>query len=156
MVQAIATKAFSAVSSAHTAVYGFSLERTNTERPRDRFDTQISTGDVRRAIPSYPMAPPEVFPNKTFPDTLTSRVGLFVQDEIKLPGERLVLIPGLRYTRYEMDPRPDALLNGSGDIADYGGYGVAKVKMHDTSFNLGHGYATVPNPDLRARIQSRA
>lgn len=185
VLQANLTKAFAAASSAHTVVYGFSLERTDTERPRDRFDMQVSTGEVTRAIPSYPMAPPEVFPNKTFPDTLTSRIGLFVQDEIKLPGDRLVLIPGLRYTRYEMDPTPDALLNGSGDIADYGGYSVVAVEEHDTSFNLGmlyslntelsffaqysqgfrppnfdesnqafvnlgHGYATIPNPDLRA------
>lgn len=185
VLQANLTKAFAAASSAHTVVYGFSLERTDTERPRDRFDMQVATGEVTRAIPSYPMAPPEVFPNKTFPDTLTSRLGLFVQDEIRLPGDRLVLIPGLRYTRYEMDPSPDALLNGSGDIADYGGYSVVAVEEHDTSFNLGmlyslnaelslfaqysqgfrppnfdesnqafvnlgHGYATIPNPGLRA------
>lgn len=184
-VQFVVSKAFGTRSSEHVAIYGFTMERTRTERPRDRCDTEIATGRVSCAIPSFPFASPEVFPNKTFPDTHTTRTGFFVQDEITLSGGRIKLIPGARYNRYEMDPRPDALLNGSGNIADYGGFSVSAMKANETSLNLGalyelseeltffaqfsegfrppnfdesnqafvnlgHGYATIPNPNLRA------
>jgi len=181
----VAGKGLQLAGAAHALIYGLSLEHTDTERPRYRCDTETTGGQVSCAIPSFPFAAPEVFPNKTFPDTRTTRQALFLQDEITLADGRLTLIPGLRYTRYEMDPRPDALLNGSGDIADYGGFSVSAVEEHDTSFNLGavydpgaglsvfaqysegfrppnfdesnqafvnlgHGYATIPNPALRA------
>jgi hemoglobin/transferrin/lactoferrin receptor protein len=181
----VADKSFGMAGSEHAAVYGLSYERTDTERPRARCDRETATGFTSCAIPSYPFAAPEIFPNKTFPDTRTTRVGVFLQDEITLPGGRLVLIPGVRYNSYRMDPHPDALLNGSGNIADYGGFSVSAVTEHDTSLNAGllydlteqlslfaqyaegfrppnfdesnqafvnlaHGYATIPNPALRA------
>jgi hemoglobin/transferrin/lactoferrin receptor protein len=179
------SKNFTLGSTENSSIYGITRETTDTERPRDRCDTAVATGAVSCAIPSYPMAPPEVFPNKTFPDTRTTRTGVFWQNEIAFAGERLVLIPGVRYDRYQMDPRPDALLNGSGDISEFGGFNVSEVDEREVSMNvgmlyalneqvslfaqyaegfrppnfnesnqafvnLGHGYATVPNPDLRA------
>lgn len=181
----IATKSLALASSDHDLVYGFSYEHTDTERPRDRFDTEISTGAISHAIPSYPMAPPEVFPNKTFPDTRTVRSGVFIQDEISLMDENLIVIPGLRYDRYQMDPRTEDLFTGTGDISDWGGFEISKFDENNVSYNLGaiyrlsgrltgfaqyaegfrppnfdeanqafvnlgHGYATVPNPDLKA------
>ncbi len=177
------TKAFSQGTLQHAMVYGMHLDETQTQRPRQRCDTQVSTGTLRCAIPSYPFAPPEVFPNKTFPDTTTTRAGLYWQDEIRLGDSGLTLIPGLRHDRYQMDPHPDALLNGGGDISRFGGFDVVAVDeehlsltlgllyaLNDAStvfaqyaegyrppnfdesnqafVNLGHGYATVPNPAL--------
>ena len=181
----IADKNLSLADATHDVVYGISYEHTDTGRPRDRFDTELSTGAVSRAIPSYPMAPPEIFPNKTFPDTRTVRSGVFLQDEISLMGENLIVIPGVRYDRYQMDPRTDALFTGTGDISDWGGFQISQVDASNVSYNLGaiyrlntnlttfaqyaegfrppnfdeanqafvnlgHGYATVPNPDLEA------
>ncbi len=181
----VASKRLSLINSNHDLVYGLSYERTDTERPRDRFDTELSTGAVSYAIPSYPMAPPEVFPNKTFPDTRTVRSGVFIQNEISLMDENLIVIPGLRYDRYQMDPRNDDLFTGTGDISDWGGFEISKFDENNVSYNLGaiyringrlsgfaqyaegfrppnfdeanqafvnlgHGYATVPNPDLDA------
>lgn len=169
----------------HAMIYGFNIDRTETERPRHRCDTQISTGAVSCNIPSYPMAPPEVFPNKTFPDTTTTRSGVYWQDEITLGRSGFTVIPGVRYDHYEMNPRPDPLLNGGGDISNFGGFNVMDVEEEQVSLNLGviydlsdttsffaqyaegyrppnfdesnqafvnlgHGYATVPNPDLEA------
>lgn len=177
------TKSLSTGNAEHAVIYGFNIDRTETERPRDRCDTQVSTGAVSCSIPSYPFAPPEVFPNKTFPDTTTTRAGVYWQDEITLGGSGFTVIPGVRYDHYKMTPHPDALLNGGGDISNFGGFNVVEVKEKqasvnlgliyaltpDTSFfaqyaegyrppnfdesnqafvNLGHGYATVPNPDL--------
>lgn len=181
----IANKRLALAATTHDLVYGLSYEHTDTERPRDRFDTQLSTGAISRAIPSYPMAPPEVFPNKTFPDTRTVRSGVFIQDEISLMDENLIVIPGLRYDRYRMDPRTDDLFTGTGDISDWGGFAISRFDENNVSYNLGaiyklnnylsafaqyaegfrppnfdeanqafvnlgHGYATVPNPDLTA------
>ncbi|MGB4248122.1 MAG: TonB-dependent hemoglobin/transferrin/lactoferrin family receptor [Pseudohongiellaceae bacterium] len=172
-------------SAQHAMIYGFNVDRTETERPRHRCDTQISTGAVSCIIPSYPMAPPEVFPNKTFPDTTTTRTGIFLQDEITLGSSGFTVIPGVRYDHYEMNPHKDALLNGGGDISNFGGFDVVDVEEEQVSLNLGviydlsdttsffaqyaegyrppnfdesnqafvnlgHGYATVPNPDLEA------
>lgn len=166
-------------------VYGLSIEQTETERPRDRYDTRTYTGEISRAIPSYPMAPPEVFPNKTFPDTRTRRQGIFAQQEFSLLNDALVVIPGLRYDHYRMDPQPDVMFNNSGDISDWGGFSVQRFSESNVSanlgvlyalrddvslfgqyaegfrppnfdeanqafVNLGHGYATIPNPDLNA------
>ncbi len=169
----------------HAMVYGLSAERTDTTRPRERCDIQVSSTALNCAIPSYPFADPEVFPNKTFPDTATTRAGIYWQDEISVGDGALRLIPGLRYDSYEMDPRTDALVNGGGDISNFGGYDIVDVKENHGSLNfgalydltanttaflqlaegyrppnfdesnqafvnLGHGYATVPNPDLEA------
>lgn len=181
----IAGKSLSLANTTHEVVYGFSYERTDTERPRDRFDTELSTGTISRAIPSYPMAPPEVFPNKTFPDTRTVRSGAFFQDEISFMDETLMVIPGVRYDRYRMDPSTDDLFTGTGDISDWGGFDISNFDENNVSWNLGaiyrintsltafaqyaegfrppnfdeanqafvnlgHGYATVPNPHLEA------
>lgn len=178
-------KTFENETLQHAMVYGLSAERTNTARPRQRCDIQISSGDVACAIPSYPFASPEVFPNKTFPDTATTRTGIYWQDEISVGDSALRLIPGLRYDAYEMNPHTDALVNGGGDISNFGGYEIVAVKENHASFNfgalyditprttafvqvaegyrppnfdesnqafvnLGHGYATVPNPELEA------
>lgn len=169
----------------HDMAYGLSGERTQTERPRARCDIAQSTAAISCAIASYPFAAPEVFPNKTFPDTQTRRSGVYWQDEVSLLDARLRLIPGIRHDLYEMQPRVDALLNGGGDISNFGGYQVSAIETSHTTYNLGllydlndsatvfaqyaegfrppnfdesnqafvnlgHGYATVPNPKLEA------
>ncbi|MAO38833.1 MAG: hypothetical protein CMK70_00915 [Pseudohongiella sp.] len=182
----LADKSWSSADIAFALVYGASVERTDTERPRYREDRQLSTGNTSQAIPSYPMAPPEVFPNKTFPDTETQRSGIFAQNEVSLMAGRLTVIPGLRYDQYEMTPQPDALFvgadiitNGSGEFqvrafdqdkvsANLGvifdindGYSVFAQyaegfrppnfdEANQAFVNLGHGYATLPNPALSA------
>ncbi|MEC8858866.1 MAG: TonB-dependent hemoglobin/transferrin/lactoferrin family receptor [Pseudomonadota bacterium] len=182
----LAEKSWSSPGISHALVYGVSIERTDTERPRYRQDRQLSTGETSQAIPSYPMAPPELFPNKTFPDTETKRSGFFAQNEVSLMAGRLTVIPGLRYDRYEMTPRPDTLFvgadsitNGSGEFqvrafdqdkvsANLGvifdindGYSVFAQyaegfrppnfdEANQAFVNLGHSYATLPNPNLSA------
>lgn len=183
--QTLFAKQFDSNGIAHSLIYGLNYESTDTERPRNRCDTSIASQETTCAIPSYPFAPAEVFPNKTFPDTETVRTGAFVQDEILLLEGRLSLIPGVRYDRYKMNPRPDSLLNGTGDISNYGGFSITNVDESEVSttfgiiysindnysvftqfaegfrppnfdesnqafVNLGHGYATIPNPDLQA------
>jgi len=131
------TKSLPLGASQHEMVYGLHLENTNTERPRERCDTDVSSGRISCAIPSFPMAAPEVFPNKTFPDTRTQRLGLFFQNEIRLPDSRLTLIPGMRIDRYRMDPRPDALFTSYTAVESLSGFNIGKVNEDNVSLSLG-------------------
>jgi hemoglobin/transferrin/lactoferrin receptor protein len=175
-----ATKILDSAGSESTLIYGLSIEQTDTQRPRHRCETEISSGASTCSIAAYPFAEPEVFPNRTFPDTTTERAGLFAQGEVAAGDSgRLTLIPGIRYDRYEMDPKSTADL----DI-DNLGFEISPVSEDNWSANLGlifdindnlalvaqysqgfrppnfdesnqafvnraFGYATVPNPDLR-------
>jgi len=129
-------KSLNSGSLTHNFVYGFNLDETDTERPRDRFDTELSTGTISRRISAFPMAPAEVFPNKTFPDTSTRRLGIYFQDEIQIGDSPLTLIPGVRYDRYEMDATVDALLDGTNQVAGFG-YPVEDFEEGEVSFSLG-------------------
>lgn len=128
----------------HDLVYGLHHEITDTERPRERCDTESNSGAISCAIPSYPMAVPEVFPNKTFPDTRTQRTGLFVQDEIRMLDQRLSLIPGVRVDRYRMTPQPDALFTGYSNVESLSGFSIGKVSENNVSFNFGAVYELTP------------
>lgn len=120
-------------------VYGFNHETTDSERPRNRCETETSTNDstctiyIVPPIPGPPPTPPEVFPNRTFPDTETTRLGFFLQNEITVGAQgRVTLIPGLRYDRYEMDPDRSRLVDTSAF-----GYDVVPVDEDNVSSNLG-------------------
>ncbi|PCJ24646.1 MAG: hypothetical protein COA96_08975 [SAR86 cluster bacterium] len=121
----------------HSIAYGFNYDKTETERPRNRCDEQLSTGLVTCNIAAYPFAPTENFPNKTFPDSETRRTGLYIQDEISFENIGLTLIPGIRHDRYKMQPSIDSLLDSSGIIESFGGFQVEGVDEGATSISLG-------------------
>lgn len=133
-------KSFANGDIAHTVVYGANWEQTDTERPRNRCDEQISSGNISCQISSYPTAPTENFPNKTFPDSETTRSGLYIQDEIVLNDGRLTFVPGIRFDNYIMDPSIDALLDGSGYIGNYGGFVISPVEEEEVSLSFGSIY----------------
>jgi hemoglobin/transferrin/lactoferrin receptor protein len=57
--------------------------------------------------------PPAFFPERPFPETDYTRLGLFITDEISLAGGTIMLFPGLRYDSYELEPQADALYFGT-------------------------------------------
>ncbi len=163
----------------HSMVYGISYELVETERPRNRCETDTATQAVSCSIRAYPMSGAEEFPNKTFPDTDTTRIGVFFQDEIILGDSGFTLIPGIRYDRFDMEAKETELQN----LADLG-FEVEDVDESEVSKNLGliydlsdtssfflqyaegfrapnyneanqayvnltFGYGVVPNPDLK-------
>ncbi|WP_269532157.1 TonB-dependent hemoglobin/transferrin/lactoferrin family receptor [Chitinimonas sp. BJYL2] len=85
----------------HTLVWGAEAQRTETSRPRYRLQRNAD-GSSTNVVGG------EVFPQKTFPDNDSERLGLFVQDEI-LFASGISLTPSLRYDRFTLTPRPDAL-----------------------------------------------
>ncbi|HEY9102593.1 TonB-dependent hemoglobin/transferrin/lactoferrin family receptor [Chitinimonas sp.] len=89
----------------HTLVWGAEYSKTETSRPRMRQQFNAN-GTVSNVVGG------EVFPQKTFPDNDSERTGVFVQDEIAL-GSGITLTPSLRYDRYTLTPKPDALFNAA-------------------------------------------
>lgn len=98
----------------NTFTYGASLDRSETTRPRDRFETNLATGAVTRSFPGGPGVPAEVFPNKNYPDTTTVQAGGYLQDEVTLG--RLTLTPAVRFDYYKMTPHPDAAFSNSNSL----------------------------------------
>ncbi|UJB32150.1 TonB-dependent hemoglobin/transferrin/lactoferrin family receptor [Chromobacterium sp. Beijing] len=97
---------FQALSAEHQLLWGADLSRTDTSRPRTKtqYNPNGSTSNIVGG---------ETYPNKTFPDSRSERIGLFVQDEIKF-GNGLVASPSLRWDHYKMTPQPDqAFANGN-------------------------------------------
>ncbi|WP_053077369.1 TonB-dependent hemoglobin/transferrin/lactoferrin family receptor [Chromobacterium sp. LK11] len=97
---------FKALSAEHQLLWGADLSRTDTSRPRTKtqYNPNGSTSNIVGG---------ETYPNKTFPDSRSERIGLFVQDEIKF-GNGLVASPSLRWDHYKMTPQPDqAFANGN-------------------------------------------
>ena len=120
----------------HSLAYGANLEETDTQRPRNRCEEALDSGQMSCRISAYPFAPPEVFPNKTIPDTATRRSGLYLQDEIVFRESGLRLIPGARYDRYEMHAVADPSLDGTGQVRGYG-FPVESIDESAVSLSLG-------------------
>ncbi len=87
---------------AHVLVAGFEWDRAELRERRAGSETNLVTGTVAPVILG------ERFPLRDFPLTRTLETGLYLQDEIALG--RLTLIPALRWDRYDLASRPDALL----------------------------------------------
>ena len=129
-------KTVTAGALTHSLAYGANLEKTDTQRPRNRCDEELASGRTTCRISAYPFAPPEVFPNKTIPDTSTTRSGIYLQDEIVLGEAGLTLIPGARYDRYRMKAMPDPSLDGTGQVSGYG-FPVESIDEGAVSLSLG-------------------
>lgn len=85
----------------HRQVFGVEWERTDYSGLRDGVETNLATGTVSTVILG------ERYPLRDFPHSRATRFGAFWQDEIEVG--RLALLPGLRWERYRLDARPDAL-----------------------------------------------
>ena len=84
----------------HHVIYGFEYEETDSRTLRDGGTVNALNG---APVPNFFLT----FPTRGFPVSGTTEYAFFLQDEIALFGERLLLTPGLRYDRYEMEPKPD-------------------------------------------------
>lgn len=85
----------------HRLTYGLDVSATDTSRPRDNTEFNLTTGTQTKSVGG------EVFPNKTFPNTRTTRFGLYLQDEIEWSSARISIIPAIRYDYYNLNPQPN-------------------------------------------------
>lgn len=90
---------------AHLLTFGADLSRVRVEELRDgRIWNPTAPGGFTKSLAG------ENYPLRDFAIGQTDTVGLFVQDEISgLAGDRLALMPGLRYDHTELKPKMDAL-----------------------------------------------
>lgn len=94
---------FDAIGARHWQVYGVEYARTDLNELRDARETNLDTGVVSNVIIG------ERFPVRDFPPSTVQELGLFWQDEIRPGNGALALIPGLRYERYRVNARADAI-----------------------------------------------
>lgn len=83
----------------NTFTYGVTAEHIQTTRPRNRSEVNLLNGTVAVTVAG------ETFPNKNFPDTGTTQLGAYVQDEVELG--RLRLVPAVRLDYYRLRPGSD-------------------------------------------------
>ncbi len=142
----------------HKLVYGADYSSTRQEGLRN--GTVPPTG--------------EFFPVRAFPVTDYDLFGAFVQDQITLLDGQLELFPAVRYDHYELNPERDALypaavapqsdehvspkfgvvvwpIHSFGVFANYAeGFKAPSPSQVNNYFeNLGFGYTSIPNPDLK-------
>lgn len=90
---------FAIGNSDHRLVYGAEIYNTQTSRPRDNSIINLTDGSITKFVAG------EEFPNKTFPDTDTLRLALYVQDEIEIG--QFSIIPGIRWDYYSLTANED-------------------------------------------------
>lgn len=154
----------------HLLTYGVDHSRTRTEAPRSGSETNLSTG-----LPITAPASAAPFQTRDFPITDTTQTGLFVQDEMFFLGGKLSVTPALRYDRYEMTPKVDALYTGVPPAglkdsavtprigvlyaatplvkpyANYAlGFRAPNYSEVNSGFTLPGRYTTISNPNLKA------
>ena len=84
----------------------------------------------------------ETFPVKRFPDTRYNLIGAFAQDEIGFAGNQVLLIPALRFDRYELKPEANAQYPSGIPAASSGSHVSPKLGL---VWKLGAGYSTYAN-----------
>ncbi|MBF2056261.1 MAG: TonB-dependent hemoglobin/transferrin/lactoferrin family receptor [Cyanobacterium sp. T60_A2020_053] len=162
---------FNTGRASHRLVYGVDFSQTSTSRPRD--NTLIfADGTTSKFVVG------ETFPNKTFPDTDTTRLGLYLQDEIEIG--RFSIIPAIRWDYFGLNAKEDddfRRINVDGftvenrsdsafspkigivykprdELALYGQYarGFRSPPYDDANIgftNFAFGYAVLPNANLK-------
>ena len=149
---------FATGSIGHRVVFGGDVSTTRQDSLRDG------------VLPT----PPDFFPNRAFPITDFTRVGLFVGDEISIAGGALTLYPALRFDWYRISPQRDPILTGlvtaeqsrsrvspkigavwkvSDNVrlfVNYAtGFRAPEPNQANQSYeNLAQGYTSRPNPNL--------
>jgi len=154
-------------------VIGAEAARIHTDEQRSGQQTNLDTGAISSVVGGEPL------PTRDFPRSITDRVGVFVQNETVL-GQRLTLIPALRYDRFRIEPQIDAIFAstnpgrgviGLDDAALSPKLGALVRLTEGTTVNaqwasgfrappaadinigltnLPAGYTVIPNPDLKA------
>ena len=93
------------LGTTHRLTYGVTFDHISTSRPRDRTETNLTTGVLTRTVAG------ETYPNKNFPDTTTHQTGVYLQDEFSYG--RLSFLPAIRLDWYSLRAERDAAFQRS-------------------------------------------
>ena len=100
---------FSTGDVSHKLTYGFDLSSTFNSRTRDRIITNLNSGQQSNRSAA------STFPTKDFPDSRTTRLGIYAQDEIRYLNWEV--IAGIRYDDYELSTLPDETYEKKGAVS---------------------------------------
>jgi len=106
--------------------YGIEFSKSKTEELRNGLKTTIATGDSTNNILT------EEFPLRDFPISAVEEVGVYINDEIRLDGTAITLIPAIRYDKYKLTPKPDDIY-----LADNPSTTVVNISEDSVSPKLG-------------------
>ncbi len=82
-------------------VYGFDFDTTDIKTLRAG---QTTNTDTNTPVPEF-----SNFPTRDFPNSEYESYGFFVQNELSLLDDRLVLVPSVRYDHFELTPKVDEI-----------------------------------------------
>lgn len=119
-LQGIFYKAFTTGAVDHDLTYGVDASWSETHEKRDGMTVNLATGAVSKAVGM------DVFPVRDFPISKTTKIGAYVQDEMRFADGKFSLIPGLRVDYYKLDPTLDNIFAEDNP-------GVAVEGMDETS-----------------------
>lgn len=88
-------------------LWGGELFGTETSALRDATLYNLTTGTSTKTLAG------DTFPVRDFPNTDSLTFGAYVQDQISLLGDRLVITPALRYDYYRLNISPDSIYNNN-------------------------------------------
>ena len=106
--EAIAHQEFE-LGGAQLLTFGVNLAQDRFDQLRDRVQTDIETGQGVESADGLH------FPTKYFPESRVTEVGLYAQAEIDVAGDRVTLVPGLRYDYFDLsiDKNDSIYLSGN-------------------------------------------
>ena len=87
----------------HRILWGIDASDTDSSALRDATIYNQTTGTSTKTLAG------DTFPVRDFPNTSTRQLGLYVQDQISVLNDQLVITPGLRYDDYQLKISPDAI-----------------------------------------------
>ncbi len=146
----------------HSLAWGAEAVSSFSRRVRDALEYNFTAGTVTNVIT------PDTFPLKDIPDSRTTRVGIYVQDEIAWgKNQRHRLTPGVRFEYYNVSTEMDTLYaTASGGRApqDFEQFAVAPklaylIKLdeeHSAYFQYANGFRNPNSEDLNGSITNTA
>ena len=156
----------------HRLTYGIDYSKTNNERERIKYQSggMSSKGPVPESTTTV----------KDSPDSETTLLGIYLQDEISFDNNKWEIIPGIRYDYYKLDSTSDSeylqskkasvatdineneinpslaiLYKANDNLTFYGKYNRGfrapqYSEINSTFQNLAYRYYVVSNPDLKS------
>ncbi len=113
-------KSFSSELLSHNLLYGIDYDKSESITLREGQTVNRIDGSLALEFSN--------FPTRDFPNSESTSLGIFVQDEIVLNSGKLRLIPALRYDRFELDPTADAIyLSGNTGSPTPEGYDESEI-----------------------------
>lgn len=167
-------RAWAGRSGEHRLGLGADWLRSRPDELRDGLQTSLVDGSTSKVILG------ESLPVRDFPVSRTDETGVWLQDEISLDDDRWRVTPALRWDRYDLQPKPDAIwrednpdtpvvsvtesrltprlgvvLQASRQWSLYGQYAAGFRAPPFEDANIGFeiplfGFRAIPNPDLRS------